>query len=66
MKLLLSNKELIVSTCIHLVDLISDYNITLEKKRGESYEDIRKRIEINKQKKNKYKSYMLQTQKGPQ
>jgi hypothetical protein len=41
-----------------MVDLICDYSIAQEKKRGESYEEINKRILLNKMKKNKYKSYM--------
>jgi hypothetical protein len=52
-----------VHTCIRLVDLICEYNISLEKKRGESYEDIKNRNIANRLKKNKYKSYMAQTAK---
>ncbi len=40
------------------MDLIGEYVITLEKQRGESYEEIQRRIILNKIKKNKYKSYM--------
>ena len=44
-----------------LVDLISDYCIAHEQARGESFEDIQRRIFQNKLKKNKYKAYMVQT-----
>lgn len=47
-----------------MVDLICDYSIAQEKKRGESYEEINKRILLNKMKKNKYKSYMAQNVKS--
>ena len=54
-------KELIrknILKCINLIDLIADFSIEQEKKRGESVEDIQKRIFQTKQKKSKYKSYM--------
>jgi len=44
-----------------MVDLICEYCISIEKKRGESHEEIQKRIILNKLKKNKYKSYMAST-----
>lgn len=44
---------------INLVDLIADFLLLNEKKRGYSIEDINKRIIQNKQKKNKYKQYMM-------
>jgi hypothetical protein len=47
-----------------MIDLISDYTLKQEKKRGESIEEITKRIQFNKIKKNKYKSYMTGN-KGP-
>ena len=56
--MLLDKKDMVVDKCIHLVDLIGDYVISLEKQRGESFEDIQRRISLNKIKKNKYKSYM--------
>lgn len=62
-RLILDQQDNVVQTCIHLVDLICEYSITLEKKRGESIEDIRKRNTVNKIKKNKYMSYMVQTVK---
>lgn len=37
-------KQLFVTKIINLVDLISDFTISLETKRGESYEEINKRI----------------------
>lgn len=40
MQMLLDKKDLVVDKCIHLVDLIGDYVISLEKQRGESFEDI--------------------------
>jgi len=62
--MLLEKREQVVHTCIKMVDLISEFAIETEKKRGESCEDITKRILLNKQKKNKYKSYMAQNVKG--
>jgi hypothetical protein len=58
MQMLLDKKDSVVDKCINLVDLIGDYVISLEKQRGESFEDIQKRLTLNKIKKNKYKSYM--------
>ena len=63
-QLLLDKKDQVILTCIRMVDLISEYCINQEKKRGESYEEINKRILLNKLKKNKYKSYMVQNVKG--
>ena len=57
-KTVLENKESVVLQGIHLMDMISDYTIRVERKRGESYEDLNKRVLANKIKKNKYKSYM--------
>ena len=54
----MEKKEQVVLTCMRLVDLISDYSMSIEKKRGVSYEEITKKLILNKQKKNKYKSYM--------
>ena len=39
-KLLLDQKDQVVHTCIQMVDLIADYIINQEKKRGESWEEI--------------------------
>ena len=58
LQILLDKKDLVVDKCFHLVDLIGDYVVTLEKQRGESFEEIQRRIIQNKIKKNKYKSYM--------
>lgn len=58
MQMLLDHKDKVVDKCFHLVDLIGDYVVTLEKQRGESFEEIQRRIIQNKIKKNKYKSYM--------
>ncbi len=44
MQMLLDKKDLVVDKCFHLVDLIGDYVITLEKQRGESFEEIQRRI----------------------
>lgn len=41
-----------------MIDLITEFSIALEKKRGDSFEDIQKRLVQNKLKKIKYKSYM--------
>lgn len=60
-QLLLDKKEQVVHTCIMLVDMISDYCIAQEKARGETFEEIQRRIVQNKLKKNKYKAYMVQT-----
>jgi hypothetical protein len=43
---------------VRLMDMISDYTLRVEKNRGESYEDLNKRVFANKLKKSKYKSYM--------
>jgi hypothetical protein len=57
-KLVMDNKENVIMKIINLIDLICDYQIGLEKKRGYSIEELNKRIQQNKQKKNRYKSYM--------
>jgi hypothetical protein len=49
---------------VNLLDLIGDYSIKLEQDRGESYEDIQKRFQQTKMKKNKYKSYMTGNKGG--
>ena len=36
----LQKKEPFLMKCINLIDLISDYSLAQEKKRGESFEDI--------------------------
>jgi hypothetical protein len=43
---------------MRLVDLITDYSLMIEKKRGISHEEVSSKLILNKQKKNKYKSYM--------
>jgi hypothetical protein len=43
-----------------LVDMISDYCIAQEKTRGQTLEELQRRIIQNKVKKNKYKAYMVQ------
>ncbi len=60
----MESRESVVLKCINMIDLISDYTLKQEKKRGESIEEITKRIQFNKIKKNKYKSYMTGN-KGP-
>ena len=57
-KSVLENKESLILKGIQLMDMISDYTIRVEKKRGESFEDLNRRVAANKIKKNKYKSYM--------
>jgi hypothetical protein len=59
-KQLLEKKEQVVHTCIMLVDMISDYCIAQEKARGQTLEELQRRIIQNKVKKNKYKAYMVQ------
>jgi hypothetical protein len=44
----LDMKEQVILKSINLVDLICDFTIAIEKKRGFSYEDIQKRILLNK------------------
>lgn len=44
-KEVLDNKDLVVMRSINFVDLISDYTIAIEKKRGYSFEDLTKRIQ---------------------
>lgn len=51
----MESKDLVVMKCINLIDLICDYSLALEKKRGFGFEELTKRISLNKQKKNKYK-----------
>lgn len=46
------------------MDLICDFTISVEKKRGQSIEDVQKRILLNKLKKNKYKAYMSGNKMG--
>jgi hypothetical protein len=58
-KQLLEKKEQVVHTCIMLVDMISDYCIAQEKTRGQTLEELQRRIIQNKVKKNKYKAYMV-------
>lgn len=58
---MLDNKEQVILKCINLIDLITQYTIKNEEKRGESYEDIQRRLIQSKIKKNKYKSYMANT-----
>jgi hypothetical protein len=41
---ILKNKENLVLKCINFIDLIGDYSLKQEKDRGESLEDIQKRI----------------------
>jgi hypothetical protein len=43
-KSVLENKESLILKGIQLMDMISDYTIRVEKKRGESYEDLSKRV----------------------
>lgn len=57
--MLLDKREQVVQTCMKIIDLISEYCIVQEKERGESHEELEKRIQLNKQKKIKYKSYMV-------
>ena len=59
-KQLLEKKEQVVHTCIMLVDMISDYCIAQETARGQTLEELQRRIIQNKVKKNKYKAYMVQ------
>lgn len=35
-KQVMDSKELVIQKCINLIDLISDYTLTVERKRGES------------------------------
>lgn len=58
LKTVLENKEHVVLQGIKLMDMIADYTLRVEKRRGESYEDLNKRVIANKLKKSKYKSYM--------
>lgn len=57
-KIVLELKENVVLKSIALIDMITEYSIITEKNRGESYEELSKRIIINNMKKKKYKSYM--------
>ena len=57
-------KEVIVDKCVHLIDLVGQYSIEQERKRGESYEEVLRRIQMNKQKKNKWKSYNVNNSGG--
>jgi len=57
-KFVLESKEAVIMKGIALVDQISDYTLAQEKRRGYCFEDLTKRISLNKQKKNRYKSYM--------
>ena len=57
-KHVMGNKEAVIMRCINLIDLIVDFQIAQEKKRGYSFEDVTKRIAANKQKKNRYKAYI--------
>lgn len=43
-KQLLEKKEQVVHTCIMLVDMISDYCIAQEKARGQTLEELQRRI----------------------
>lgn len=66
---MLEHKDSVVIKSINLIDLIITYNITdnpltNEKKRGYTLEELNKRIIQNKQKKNKYKSYMAGNNRG--
>lgn len=54
----MENKDHVIIKSINLIDLIADFQLSNEKKRGYSLEELNKRILQNKQKKNKYKSYM--------
>mmetsp|Transcript_9591 Transcript_9591/g.9231 ORF Transcript_9591/g.9231 Transcript_9591/m.9231 type:complete len:440 (+) Transcript_9591:490-1809(+) len=54
-----NQKQPFIRKCIQLFDLIGDYSVQQEKQRGESYEDINKRYQQTKLRKNKYKSYMM-------
>lgn len=63
-KSVMGNKEAVIMRCVNLIDLIVDFQIAQEKKRGYSFEDVTKRIAANKQKKNRYKAY-IQGNKGP-
>ena len=51
-KSVLENKESLILKGIQLMDMISDYTIRVEKKRGESFEDLNRRVAANKIKKN--------------
>lgn len=62
----LEKKDQIVQACLRLIDQIADFCLSNETKRGESVEDINKKMALNKQKKNKFKSYMAANQKGGQ
>ena len=61
---IIKNKENFILKCVNLLDLIGDYSIKQEQDRGESYEDIQKRFQQTKMKKNKYKSYMTGNKGG--
>ncbi|CDW78729.1 UNKNOWN [Stylonychia lemnae] len=58
-KLVMDNKESVILKSINLIDLIAEFFLVNEKKRGYSLEDLNKRLLQNKQKKNKYKQYMM-------
>lgn len=47
-KHVMENKESIIMKSINLVDLICDYSIAMEKKRGYSLEELTRRISLNK------------------
>ena len=55
---LVSISESVFLKTLNYIYQIAEYSLKCEKKRGESFEDIQKRIMQNKQKKNKYKSYI--------
>ena len=59
LQILHDQKDQVVLTCIKIVDLISEYCILQEKNRGTSLEEIENRMFQNKQKKIKYKQYMV-------
>jgi hypothetical protein len=44
-KLVMDNKENVIMKIINLIDLICDYQIATEKKRGCSIEELNKRIQ---------------------
>ena len=62
--MVLERKEQVVLTCMKLIDMITDYTILVEKRRGISFEQVQSKVAQNKQKKHKYKSYMAKSAAG--